>query len=198
MLYCSLDCYKSEKHAECSEGFYRDCVSEEMASYQADDESKQKMIDILKKMQEEGGDVDGMMLDENEDIGDVNDETEKIDSDDEEEIDLHERIKDLNLNDSNAIWNALTEDERNEFEAMLNQGDIGSVMPQWEPWWMYRKEKKLVENVSEKDEEEQKLKLCPVLKKVLEMQSLTVSLHSLVSLILWHNIIQLLWDVYKF
>ncbi|KOB79477.1 HIT zinc finger family protein [Operophtera brumata] len=168
-LYCSLDCYKSEKHSECSEGFYRDCVSEELASYQADDESKQKMIDILKKMQAEGGDTNGLL----DDIGDVNDEIENIDSDDEEEIELHERIKDLNLNDADAIWNALTEDERNEFEAILNQGDVGSIMPQWEPWWMYRKEKKLVEDVNEKDVEGQRLKLCPVLKKVPEITSLT-------------------------
>lgn len=162
ILYCSLDCYKSEKHSECSEDFYRDCVNEELASYQADDESKLKMMEILKKMKADDEITDDLV-----------EEIENVDSDDEEGIDLHERIKDLNLNDADAVWDALTEDERNEFEAMINHGDVGAILPQWEPWWMYQKEKKLVEDVNAKDEEGQKLKQCPILKKVPGIDSLT-------------------------
>lgn len=124
------------------------------------------MMQILKKMQAEGAGGDDELIGEAEDI----------DSDDEDGIDLHDRIKDLNLNDADAVWEALTEDEKNEFEAMLNHGDVGSILPQWEPWWMYRKTKKLVKDVDEKDEEGQRLKQCPVLKKVPEINSLTVSI----------------------
>ncbi|XP_026727079.1 zinc finger HIT domain-containing protein 2 [Trichoplusia ni] len=164
IFYCSLDCYKSEKHQECSEGFYRECVNEELTSQHTDDESKNRMIDILKRMQD----------DDNIDINDLieyDDDDEPGDSDDEAGVDLEERLKDLNLDDADAVWNALTQDERNEFEALLNQGDVGSILPQWVPWWMYHKEKKLVEDVGTNDEEA--LKSCPQLKVVPKFETLT-------------------------
>lgn len=105
---------------------------------------------------------------------------EPADSDDEPEIDLEERLKDLNLDDADAVWNALTEDERNEFEALLNQGDVGSIMPQWDPWWTYRRDKKLVEDVGV--DHGDALKKCPQLKAVPEFKTLTVSVHSLFSI----------------
>lgn len=117
---------------------------------------------------------------QNENFGDENidemiENLDDYDSDDEEQIELHERIKDLNLNDADGIWKVLTEDERNEFEALLSQGDVAAIMPQWEPWWMYSREKKLVEDLNEKGEEDVMLKKCPSLKAVPEMSTLTVS-----------------------
>lgn len=124
------------------------------------------MIEILKRMHEQ--DIE---------TGD-NEELFHLDSDDDEDIDLHERIKDLNLDDPNALWGVLTEDERNGFEALLNDGDVGSILPQWEPWWMYKKSLKKVEEVGK---EEKMLKNCPVLKEVLGMASLTVSIAGLIA-----------------
>ncbi|XP_046963905.1 uncharacterized protein LOC124532846 isoform X2 [Vanessa cardui] len=165
VFYCSLDCYKSEKHEGCSESFYREYVNEELASHQVGDDAKAKMIDILKKMHENEDDE----IDEFENI-------EEIDSDDGSEIDLHTRIQDLNLDDPDALWNALTEDERNDFEAMLNQGDVGAIIPQWEPWWSFTKEKKLVEDVEESKKETEALKKCPAIKSVPKFTSLTSEL----------------------
>lgn len=109
-------------------------------------------------------------------LGNIDDENDEVDSDDDEEIDLQERIKDLNLDDADKLWNALTEDERNEFEAMLNQGDVGSIIPQWEPWWLYNKGEKLIQDVGNKDTaEEDAIKKCPPLVKVPEFSKLTVS-----------------------
>lgn len=113
IFYCSLDCYKSEKHASCSESFYRDCVNNELASYQNDDESRNKMIEILKRMNADAGEEQFEELMENID---------EVDSDDDIQVDLHERIKDINLNNADDVWDALTEDERNDFEALLNKG----------------------------------------------------------------------------
>ncbi|KAI5642657.1 HIT zinc finger domain-containing protein [Phthorimaea operculella] len=146
VLYCSLDCYKSEKHMSCSETFYRDCVNEELAALNTDDESKQKMIDILKKMRE-GDDGFG-------------------------KFDLEERIQGLDLGDADAIWNVLTEDERNEFEALVSQGDVGSIVPQWEPWWAYSKDARLVRDIDDKEEEEA-LKKCPKMVDVPEFRTIT-------------------------
>lgn len=122
------------------------------------------MIDILQRMQDE----------DNIDIDDLIEyDDEPADSDDEAEVDLQERIKDLNLDDADAVWNALTEDERNEFEALLNQGDVGCIMPQWEPWWMYHREKKKVEVVGINDKDA--LEKCPELKTVPKFETLMVS-----------------------
>ncbi|CAH2093620.1 unnamed protein product [Euphydryas editha] len=162
VFYCSLDCYKSEKHMECSESFYRECVNQELASHQVDEDAKAKMIEILKKMYENGDDeVEGL------------ENCEDIDSDDGSEIDLQTRIQDLNLDDPDALWNALTEDERNEFESMLSKGDVGSIIPQWEPWWLYSKEKKLVEDVNETSNETEALNKCPQIKSVPKFSTLT-------------------------
>ncbi|XP_023942047.1 zinc finger HIT domain-containing protein 2 [Bicyclus anynana] len=170
VFYCSLDCYKSEKHSQCSESFYRECVNEELSSLHVDDVSKQKMIDILKKMHDENIEDDGDILEESENI---EENIEEIDSDDCSENDLHTRIKDLNLDNPDALWNALTEDERNEFEAMLSNGDMGPIIPQWEPWWTHRKEKKLLEEVNEANVDSNKLTECPDIKSVPMFSSLT-------------------------
>ncbi|XP_004929080.3 zinc finger HIT domain-containing protein 2 [Bombyx mori] len=161
ILYCSLGCYKSDKHLECSENFYRDWVNEELSSQNVDEESKRKMIEILKKMQNESNDnVDDL---ENDD---------HIDSDDYDEEDLHDRIKNLDINDADAIWSALTEDEKNEFEALISQGDVGSILPQWEPWWTKRTKSKLVTEVCD-DELDKNVDTCPQLKNVQKLTSLT-------------------------
>lgn len=139
-------------------------MNQELASNTADDEAKNKMIDILKRMHNESFDNDLENIEE----------PVEIDSDDDSEIDLHTRIKDLNLDDPDALWNALTSDEKNEFEAMLSQGDVGTIIPQWQPWWLFRKEKKLVEEVDLNGEKEA-LERCPTIKTVPKFSSLTVS-----------------------
>lgn len=148
---------------ECSENFYRECVNQELALHHVDEDAKLKMVEILKKMHENGED----------EIDDL-ENCEDVDSDDGSDIDLHTRIQDLNLDDPDALWNALTEDERNEFEFMLSKGDVGAIIPQWEPWWMYCKEKKLIEDVNETSKETEALKTCPQIKSVPKFSSLTV------------------------
>ncbi|XP_053617225.1 zinc finger HIT domain-containing protein 2 [Plodia interpunctella] len=163
ILYCSLDCYKSESHTICSEDFYRDCVNEELANLNADDDTKKKTIEILKRIQ--NGENLELAYDENE---------AAADSDDEVADDLEQRIKDLDLNNADEMWNVLTEDEKNEFRALCNAGDVTSIIPPWEPWWMYSKEEKLVEEVNEKNMEDvEALRNCPGLKPVVEFGKLT-------------------------
>lgn len=69
----------------------------------------------------------------NEDLGEEQFEEfmeniDEVDSDDEIQVDLHERIKDINLNNPDEVWDALTEDERNDFEALLSKGISLSVI----------------------------------------------------------------------
>lgn len=71
------------------------------------------MIDILKRMNEEL---------EEEEVGEIMENIDEVDSDDDIEVDLHERVKHISLDNADDVWNALTEDERNDFEALLNKG----------------------------------------------------------------------------
>jgi hypothetical protein len=61
------------------------------------------------------------------------------DSDDDDSIpDLHERLINVDLDDSNSVWEKLTLAERQEFENLLQSGDASQLVAQWEPWWLYR------------------------------------------------------------
>ncbi|KAI4454624.1 zinc finger hit domain containing protein 2 protein fon -related [Holotrichia oblita] len=108
VLYCSLDCYQSETHLQCSEQFYKDCVMNNLPP-DVDTESKAKMLEVLKRMHEES------KADEDED--------DKLDSDDEDidqYLDLGERLAGIDLDDS----------KRSE--------DVTKLIKRWEPWWSYR------------------------------------------------------------
>ncbi|CAK1541774.1 unnamed protein product [Leptosia nina] len=155
VFYCCLDCYKSDKHIECSENFYKECIDQELASNSVDIDSKNRMIDILNRMNNE----------------EVTSDHGSIDSDDENHEGLETRLQNINLDDANSLWDALTNDEKNEFHALLN-GTVGEIVPHWEPWWMYRREKRLVEDIQKVDETEF-LKKCPAIKSVSKFSTLT-------------------------
>lgn len=54
--YCSLICYKSSIHLECSEQFYKECIQEELDVQDSDDVGKKEMMDILKRVYGENED----------------------------------------------------------------------------------------------------------------------------------------------
>ena len=80
--YCSIDCYKSTAHLECSEAFYKKCIEEELKVQQQDSGMKQKTLDILQRIYNEDVDEDVLreILQENEDL----DDEVELDSDDED------------------------------------------------------------------------------------------------------------------
>lgn len=134
----------------------------------SDPEAKRKMLEILQRVNK---------IDNSPDVTNINqnitnpDEQKNLsddevysdrDSDDDESIpDLALRLKDVNLDDSEAVWNLLTDDERKEFEA-LTKDDVTQILPIWEPWWLYRKEKKLVTPVIDEElKDESYMRLCP-------------------------------------
>jgi len=81
--YCSIKCYKSNVHMDCSESFYKQNVEEELKSQESNPVARQKMLEILKKVHE--ADLKDNILDD-PDIGDIDDEESPLDSDDDEEV----------------------------------------------------------------------------------------------------------------
>ncbi|KAL0372919.1 UNVERIFIED_CONTAM: hypothetical protein Scaly_0973500 [Sesamum calycinum] len=69
--YCSLHCYKSHS-LRCTESFMRENVMEELQQLQPDEQSKSKMLDILKRFHEE---EETDSLDEEESDSSLSEET---------------------------------------------------------------------------------------------------------------------------
>ena len=142
--YCSLQCYRSSAHLACSEQFYKECVTEELRGQEADTEDKQKMVDILHRMNNQENDED-------------------VDSDDDEDpLDLAERLQGIDLDDAEETWAALTAEERRQFSELLSSGDVTSVLPDWSPWWSVQTQVKKIREPNE-PEDTSHLERCPKL-----------------------------------
>lgn len=113
--YCSLKCYRSPSHLQCTETFYKQCVEEEMRLVsKAGADVKKKTVEALKTNL-------------------AGEEEEGLDSDD--ETDLSDRLAGVDLEDSDQVWQNLTESERAEFRNLVETGDISKFVPDFKPWW---------------------------------------------------------------
>lgn len=74
---------------------------------------------------------------------------------------MEKRIQNINLDDPNAIWSVLTEAEKQEFEAMIKNGEAEKLVPSWEPWWTFYEDQKLVEEVSGNSQSSDFEERCP-------------------------------------
>lgn len=68
--------------------------------------------------------------------------------------DLGRRLENINLDNADEVWSALTDDEKQQFEALIKNGEIEKLLPQWAPWWTYHVKKKLVQDMDQQDKEE--------------------------------------------
>lgn len=57
------------------------------------------------------------------------------DSDDEEFTNLNDRLNGIDLDNSEQVWDLLTDTEKAEFEHLVKSGDITKILPQFVPWW---------------------------------------------------------------
>lgn len=127
VMYCSLKCYKDQRHSQCSEVFYKAAVIEELKIQSTEDDVAQRhqKLEMLKMLQN---------LDEEDDLEE--EDLEELDSDDDEGIDLADRLENVNLNDGDAVWEKLTDAERQEFQNILDSGDILGMVPIKDPWYL--------------------------------------------------------------
>ncbi|XP_075233384.1 zinc finger HIT domain-containing protein 2 [Lycorma delicatula] len=135
ILYCSVNCYQEEIHARCSEAFYKDCTIDEIKSIGPNVDSQKKMLEILKRLHEN-------VIDDGDEDGDLDSDDDVVDDNDN---DLVDRLKDIDLNDTDKVWNKLTDREKKEFEELLKSGDVSDILPKFEPWWNYRDDRKIID-----------------------------------------------------
>ncbi|KAK8844066.1 hypothetical protein IAR55_006860 [Kwoniella newhampshirensis] len=115
VAYCSLDCFRDESHAQCSEPFYKATVLDSIASDpKAGFDEKKGMMEMLRRFEQaqaEGGDALAELEEDDED------EEEKEDPDDE----LAEKLGDINIDqiDSNQLFHLLPPKHREAFLAAI-------------------------------------------------------------------------------
>ncbi|EPT01274.1 hypothetical protein FOMPIDRAFT_1029983 [Fomitopsis schrenkii] len=132
--YCSLTCFRSESHTNCSEMFYRKELETDIRGDKSKSaEQRQKTLELLRQFEE-----DSM----NDDIFGLDDEDEEEDGDD-----LERRLGGLDLGAASydELWAALTPAEREKFtkalrdpdselaQQLLNSEEIEKV--RLAPWW---------------------------------------------------------------
>ncbi|KAF8379758.1 hypothetical protein HHK36_029207 [Tetracentron sinense] len=135
--YCSLQCYKAHS-LRCTESFMRENVVEELQQMQPDDETKRKMLDILKRFHSE----------------------EEMDSMDEDAIytsidfslilivyillvedvipksTLSEETIQKILSGNQVSLNDLSAEEMKRFQQAVASGELSKMIEPWEPWWL--------------------------------------------------------------
>ncbi|OEL32403.1 hypothetical protein BAE44_0006578 [Dichanthelium oligosanthes] len=110
--YCSLPCYKGHS-VQCTESFMRENVMDELKQMQPEDESKKKMLDILKRLHLE----------------------EEMESDGEDESILSEELIQKVMSGEEIKLEDLTDDEIKQFRQALASGELSKMIEPWTPWW---------------------------------------------------------------
>ncbi|RLN40615.1 zinc finger HIT domain-containing protein 2 [Panicum miliaceum] len=110
--YCSLPCYKGHS-LQCTESFMRENVMDELKQMQPEDESKKKMLDILKRLHLE----------------------EEMESDGEDESMLSEELIQKVMSGEEVKIEDLSDDEIKRFRQALASGELSKMIEPWTPWW---------------------------------------------------------------
>ncbi|KAL1501313.1 hypothetical protein ABEB36_006657 [Hypothenemus hampei] len=184
IIYCSLTCYQAVGHLECSESFYKESVMSELNLDPNDPESKAKMLEILQRNQLKSedfnekceewtsdSDIDWDSYEPFSRFVDVEDLQEDLDSDDDIFVEIGTRLKDVNLDDSEAVWEKLNADEKQDFIAFIKSKDISEFMHLWKPWWLHN-EDNLVTELNEEGIESFKTE-CPKIGNIKTFSTLT-------------------------
>ncbi|KAG2187811.1 hypothetical protein INT44_005501 [Umbelopsis vinacea] len=124
--YCSLKCYKDEKHAECTENFYKALVLDEVNSNRPlPSDNNQAFLQRLRALEQ---DDDGF-------LGEDDDEED----DDDAETDLERRFAGLDVEnaDVQALWSRLSPEEQQNFMQLVSSDDskLPEIVGKYDPWW---------------------------------------------------------------
>ncbi|XP_061165204.1 uncharacterized protein LOC133174160 isoform X2 [Saccostrea echinata] len=102
---------------------------EALENQEVSTEKKQKMLEMLDRLEKE----------------EVDNELEKEECDE-----LSQRLTGLDLDtDTDLIWNRLTEQEKAQFNKMVKDGHLADLVEIWTPWWNVKEKISEVDSVKE-------------------------------------------------
>ncbi|KAJ7777882.1 hypothetical protein DFH07DRAFT_1036143 [Mycena maculata] len=133
--YCSLTCFRSEAHSQCSETFYKKEVESDIrAEPSKTANERQRMLELLKRFEE-----DSAAQGELESFGDEDEE------DDESDISRRLQSVDLESTSPDDLWALLTPAEREKFLKAMEDPSSGLALQllsseeleseKQDPWW---------------------------------------------------------------
>lgn len=102
-------------------------------------------------------------VEESDQMGEEEEDWEDLDSDDEtEHADLADRLAEVDLNNAEAVWERLTDEEKQEFKSIVYNGEIEKFVQPVEPWWKLHLDDKPVRDLEVEEKEVLEiLKKCP-------------------------------------
>ncbi|KAE9605298.1 putative SHQ1 protein [Lupinus albus] len=113
--YCSLQCYKSHS-LRCTESFMQENVVQELQQTQPDEQTKHKMLDILKRFHSEV-------------------EMDSMDEDSSADSTLSEETLEKILSGEEISFDDLSLDEKKRFKRAIAYGELSKMIKPWDPWW---------------------------------------------------------------
>ncbi|CAI8605452.1 unnamed protein product [Vicia faba] len=113
--YCSLPCYKSHSLC-CTESFMKENVVQELQQMQPDEQTKHKMLDILKRFHSE-------------------EEMDNMDEDSFEDSTLSEETIEKILSGQEISFDDLSLEEKKRFQRAIACGELSKMITPWDPWW---------------------------------------------------------------
>ncbi|KAJ1330655.1 hypothetical protein BSLG_009107 [Batrachochytrium salamandrivorans] len=121
--YCSMTCYKSELHADCTEAFYKANFLDELHSNKVNDSDRHRMLQML-DAHEQAELADQDTLDQEEGLNPLED--------------IADRFQDIDLDNTSTedIISRLSPQEMERFNAILKNKEAALLLvPEWQPWW---------------------------------------------------------------
>lgn len=116
-----------------------------------------KMYEMLRRVENDppiAGDFDLSDLELDSDDDEEDDDEEDGTGNDKDDNDLASRLEGIDLDDADAIWSMLNENERSEFNKIVQSEDVSSILPKFSAWWEKSIKRKLVTEMNG-DETEQ-------------------------------------------
>ncbi|KAE9595412.1 hypothetical protein Lal_00031279 [Lupinus albus] len=113
--YCSLQCYKSHS-LRCTESFMQENVVQELQQMQPEEQTKHKMLDILKRFHSE-------------------EEMDSMDEDSSADSTLAEETLEKVLSGQEISFDDLSLEEKKRFHRAIAYGELSKMIKPWDPWW---------------------------------------------------------------
>ncbi|KAJ2838993.1 trna ligase [Coemansia erecta] len=123
---CHICDKPAAKHQGCTESFYKHQVEEAVQAQRVDEETKKEMQQIVQQYEDQI-DQDQMKAAA---LSQDSDDMSSINSDDEDETSLAERLQGIDLsgnmdaNTLSAVWKCLSQTEQNDFIHLVNSQDV--------------------------------------------------------------------------
>ncbi|KAG0699902.1 hypothetical protein DFH29DRAFT_934535 [Suillus ampliporus] len=132
--YCSLTCFRSEAHSQCSETFYRKEIQTDIKTKSSKTHEREKMLELLKRLEDQMQEEDSSLLrDQDESDSDANDLVCRFAGVDISSASSDELLRLLTKEEIDKFFNALRDPASQLAQQLLSSEELQSVS--LEPWW---------------------------------------------------------------